>query len=72
MLQIKIYPESWYILTSNIDNIYNFKTYKLSENNIGKIFGGKFNKKRKSTLKKSMYNLKRGTFTESYIEDFTI
>jgi hypothetical protein len=68
VLQIKICPESWYILTSNIDDIPKFKVSKLSENNIGRIFGGK----RKYTLKKSMYNLKRGTFTESYIEDFTL
>ena len=54
--------------TSNIDDIPKFKVSKLSENNIGRIFGGK----RKYTLKKNMYNLKRGKFTESYIEDFTL
>ena len=67
VLQIKLSPEYWYILTSNIDDIPKFKVSRLTENNIGRIFGGK----RKNTLKKSMYKLKRGTFTESYIEDFT-
>jgi hypothetical protein len=66
VLQIKIYPESWYILTLNISDIPKFKISRLTKNNIGRIFGGK----RTNTLKKSVYSLKRGAFTESYIEDF--
>lgn len=74
-LQIKISPEYWFILTSNINVVPGFKVTKLEKENMADFFeiiGGKRQKGQKrqnKTLKNSGYSLRRGTFTESYIYD---
>ena len=67
-LQIKLSPEHWLILTTNVPEVPNFKANKLSHESLLNIkFGGN---RRRKTRKQYPFSVKRGLFTESYIEDW--